>query len=223
MEQPHVLNGDHGLIGESFEEGNLLVGKRANLGATNPYAPDGHTFSQQRSIKYGSSTSNLLRDSTIRIFSVDLRFDIMDVNCLAVDDGSASGKASTEWQKTRRLALAQPRISPQPEGCRLQGEVLPRRLHRITCAAFSATTSSTGCNIRRRAGNHAQDFTRGSLLFQRLLEFVEQPDVLDGNHRLVGESLKQFDLRRGEGAHLDATRGQCSNEFPLLTKGSGQE
>ena len=55
------------------------------------------------------------------------------------------------------------------------------------------------------------------------LEFLEQPHVLDGDHGLVGEGFKQLDLRRGEGAHLDATCVQRSNEFPLLTKGNGQE
>ena len=78
-------------------------------------------------------------------------------------------------------------------------------------------------NIRRRAGDDAQDFTRRSLLLQRFLEFLEQPHVLDGDHRLVGEGFKELDLRRGEGAHLGATCVQCSNEFPLLTKGNGQE
>ena len=52
------------------------------------------------------------------------------------------------------------------------------------------------------------------------LQFLEQPHVLDGDHRLVGKGFEEFDLRRGEGAHLDATRGQVSNEFPLLTKGN---
>ena len=27
FEQPHVLDRDHGLIGESFKEGNLLIGE----------------------------------------------------------------------------------------------------------------------------------------------------------------------------------------------------
>ena len=78
-------------------------------------------------------------------------------------------------------------------------------------------------DVRRRAGDHAQNLTRRRLLLQRLLEFLEQPDVLDGDHGLIGEGFKQLDLRRGEGTHLGATRDQCSNEFPLLTKGNGQE
>ena len=65
-------------------------------------------------------------------------------------------------------------------------------------------------NIRRRTGDDAQDFTRRCLLLQRLLEFLEQPDVLDGDHRLVGEGFEEFDLRRREGAHFDPTGGQRS-------------
>src|SRR5262249_11517968 len=77
-------------------------------------------------------------------------------------------------------------------------------------------------NIRRRAGDDPQNFTRCSLLLQRLFEFLEQPHVLDSDHRLLSEGFKQLDLRRGEGAYLDATREQSSNELPLLTKRSGQ-
>ena len=78
-------------------------------------------------------------------------------------------------------------------------------------------------NVRRRTGDDAQNFTCRGLLLQRLLEFLKQPHVLDGDHGLVGESFEQLDLRRGEGAHLDATRAQYSNEFSLLTKGNDQE
>src|SRR5262249_6537476 len=37
------------------------------------------------------------------------------------------------------------------------------------------------------------------------------------------ESFEEFDLRRREGAHLGATRGQCSNEIAFLTKRNRQE
>src|SRR5215472_19288102 len=55
-----------------------------------------------------------------------------------------------------------------------------------------------------------------------LLQFFEQPHVLDGDHSLVGKGLQQLDLRQGERSHRGATCGHISNEFPLLTKGSGQ-
>ena len=31
------------------------------------------------------------------------------------------------------------------------------------------------------------------------VEFLEQPHVLDGDHRLIGEGFEELDLRRGEG------------------------
>ena len=60
-----------------------------------------------------------------------------------------------------------------------------------TRAALSATHQHR-LNIRRRAGDHTQDFTRRGLLLQRLLEFVEQPDVFDGDHRLIGEGFESL-------------------------------
>ena len=78
-------------------------------------------------------------------------------------------------------------------------------------------------NIRRRTGDDTQNIACRRLLLQRLREFLEQPHVLNRDHSLVGEGFEKLDLRRGEGAHLDATCAQSSNEFPLLTKGNGQE
>ena len=75
-------------------------------------------------------------------------------------------------------------------------------------------------NIRRRTGNHAENLARRSLLFQRFLEFVEQPYVLDRNDRLIGKCFEKLDLHRREGAHLDATGAQPSDNFSVLTKGS---
>src|SRR5215469_5950918 len=99
--------------------------------------------------------------------------------------------------------------------------------HAILCAADARSPLSNGfqhrLDIRGRAGNHAQNLTRRSLLFQRLFEFVEQPDVFDGDHGLVGEGFEQFDLRRSEWPHLHATCDQCSNDFLVQTKRNSQE
>ena len=65
--------------------------------------------------------------------------------------------------------------------------------------------SSTGWISVGELAMTPKDFTRGSLLLQRFLEFLEQPHVLDGDDGLIGEGFEQLDLRRGEGAHLDAT------------------
>ena len=31
LKQPHVLDGDHGLVGEGLEQGDLLVGERTDF------------------------------------------------------------------------------------------------------------------------------------------------------------------------------------------------
>ena len=56
-------------------------------------------------------------------------------------------------------------------------------------------------NIRRRAGDHAQNLARRRLLFQCFgelpvagIEFVEQADVLDGDDRLASKCLQELDL-----------------------------
>ena len=57
--------------------------------------------------------------------------------------------------------------------------------------------------IERRPADDLEHVGRGRLLLKRLrqlararLDFVEQPHVLDGDHRLVGEGLEQRDLLR---------------------------
>ena len=146
---------------------------------------------------------------------------VMDVNRLPVENGSAdrnprvdrSRSDSGRLESIHRCATSRSIIAVNAPNHRIVRIAQPRRIlgdhiqHRL--------------NIRRRAGDDAQDLTRRSLLLQRFLEFLEQPHVLDGDHRLVGEGFEELDLRRGEGAHLGATCDQCSNEFPLLTKGSG--
>ena len=67
-------------------------------------------------------------------------------------------------------------------------------------AALSATASSTGwMSVGER--DDPEDLAGRRLLLQRLgelpialLEFVEQPGVLDGDDGLIGEGLEQLDL-----------------------------
>src|SRR5215467_3872907 len=70
-------------------------------------------------------------------------------------------------------------------------------LHGNRCVSRPANSGSIlrhhiqhGLNVRRGAGDHAKDLAGGSLLLQRLFEFLEQPHVFDGNHGLVGESFE---------------------------------
>ena len=47
LEQPHILDGDHSLIGEGFKQFDLLFGERADLHAADMNRPDGNSLAQK--------------------------------------------------------------------------------------------------------------------------------------------------------------------------------
>ena len=52
LEQPHVLDGDDGLVGEGLEQLDLLVGEGSGLArAPTAIAPDGHAVAQHRNAR----------------------------------------------------------------------------------------------------------------------------------------------------------------------------
>ena len=60
-------------------------------------------------------------------------------------------------------------------------------------------------HVRRRAADDAEHFRSRRLMLQRLpqfcialLDFLEQPNVLDGDDRLVGEGFEKSDLLVGK-------------------------
>ena len=55
LEQPHVLDGDHGLVGEGFEKGDLFLRERTDLRSANHNRPDGNTLAEQWRSKNSSS------------------------------------------------------------------------------------------------------------------------------------------------------------------------
>ena len=56
FEQPHVLDGDDGLVGEGFQQSDLLLREWADCGAPDQNNADRTPFSQQRGDQYGSNT-----------------------------------------------------------------------------------------------------------------------------------------------------------------------
>src|SRR5262245_61076922 len=187
LKQPHVLDSDDSLIGESLEQRDLLLRERTDFCTTNCDTPNGPALPQQWRYKHGSSTSNLLRYPSIRIFRFDLPQYVVYVDRLTVEHSPACRNASTEWYK-------------------FDGRHCPVFRHDPKLITFRAFYQSIVCvtqsrsifrnhiqhrlDIRRRAGDHAKNLTRRRLLLQRFLQLVEQSHVLDSNHRLVSEGLK---------------------------------
>ena len=75
--------------------------------------------------------------------------------------------------------------------------------------AFASMASNTGSSSPGELADDLQHLRGRGLLLQRLgkiararLHLVEQPHVLDRDHRLVGEGRDQLDLLVGERPHL---------------------
>jgi hypothetical protein len=76
-----------------------------------------------------------------------------------------------------------------------------------------------GLQIGRRARDHAQDLGRGGLLLERLFRLGEQPDVLNGDDGLVGEGLKEGNLRVGEWPALLPGDGDGADRIAISQHG----
>ena len=88
--------------------------------------------------------------------------------------------------------------------------------------ALSTMASSTGCDVGRRGGDHLEHVGGGGLLLQgsdrssrACLHLVEQADVLDRDHRLVGEGGDEVDLLLRERFDALARQHDHADRFVL--------
>ena len=83
--------------------------------------------------------------------------------------------------------------------------------------------------LTRRGTDDTQHLRGRGLLFQRLgeiagagLHLVEQPHVLDRDHRLVGEGGEQLDLLISERLNVEPRRHQDADELPVAQQRHAQ-
>src|SRR5262245_10821724 len=69
LEQPHVLDSDHRLISEGFQESNLLFGEWTDLRAPDEDSPDGNPLAQQTSTVRDPLISCLVLESGNSVFT----------------------------------------------------------------------------------------------------------------------------------------------------------
>src|SRR5215831_15642142 len=81
-------------------------------------------------------------------------------------------------------------------------------------------------HVRRRAADDAEHLGGCGLMFQglaqfciALLEFFEQPHILDSDYRLSGKSLKRLDLSLGERTNLRSSDIDYTNRIPFPEHG----
>ena len=136
---------------------------------------------------------------------------------------SASASDVLDWI-VRRSQRTRPTTEPSPDSNRVRSRPSPTAGRRgrppqadlalrpedtpavapHSRAAFSTSVSKTGWRSNGRAADHLAGFRpwrsaarapRSARRF-RALQFREQADVLDRDHRLIGEGLEELDLAR---------------------------
>ena len=214
LEQPHVLDGDHRLVGEGLEQPDLPVGERLDLASASRRS--------RRSARPPAASARPGRSGIPARAALPASGDVrLGSGCRgcgrplrsqdrAADDVSGVGTSGCTRRTTSRASAVTPWSA-----AKWTSSPSNRRQHASSAshsrAALSTMASKTGWRSVGELEMTAQDLRGRRLLLQRLgqlaiarLQLLEQPHVLDRDHRLVGEGLQQLDLLVGERAGLSS-------------------
>ena len=84
LEQPNVLDGDDGLVGEGFEQFDLSVRERTHFNAAYNDDTDRRTLSEQRRYQDGANTRDPVQIFALGILVIKYRLHVRNVNGPAV-------------------------------------------------------------------------------------------------------------------------------------------
>jgi len=89
FEQPRILDGDDGLVGERLKQRDLPIGKRTNLGASDRYCTDCFASAHKRDGKNGAMTESPGNLASLRIL-ICFGLQICNMDCFSVQDGTSN-------------------------------------------------------------------------------------------------------------------------------------
>ena len=201
VKQPHVLNGDHRLIGKCRHQLDLLLRKRALCLSCENEHPNGQTFAHERNAEHGAKTHSPLHFPR-REFSI--RENIVHMHRPGFEHRTSRDRATSHVQGPLADYLPFLRGESETRFDTVHRAPLANDPHRVGIAQACCRCGERiqhPLQVERRAADHLEHVGGGGLLLQRLAqivgaptELVKQPRVLDGNYRLVGKSCHQLDL-----------------------------
>src|SRR5215467_12417961 len=218
LEQPHVLDGDDGLVGEGLEQRDLLVGERPYLISVDCDDTEQRSRSDHRDRHDTSDgVDQVLHPKCV----LGLAQRIFDVDGLTLEGGTPRRATPSghdgiffeirfELRAGVVLRCGMQTLTVEPPDSTVLRAAEPHRV-------FDQRLEDW-LEIEGRAADDLEDLARRRLLLQRLtnlrvglgqrpillLQFREQPHVLDGDDCLVGEGLQQLDLAIRERPGLGA-------------------
>ena len=191
VEQAHVLDRDHRLVGEGLEQRDLLVrkwpGSAGRRRWRRSHVPRARAApSMLRNPGYArSATHRKLASSSTSGIATALHVRIA-LRSRHVAAGRPRPEAADRLGTFRsRVRRAPPDGSARRRSVKTLAEAGAAELH----CALATMASNTGCTSVGELADHPQDLARRRLPLERLLGLVEQAHVLDRDHRLVGEGL----------------------------------
>ena len=192
FEQPHVLDGDDRLVGEGFDQLDLLVGEWLDGRACQRDHADRMSFAQQRHAQHGAEAADLLRFGP-DVFRIGQT--VREVNRARFQRGAPDKRPAARPDRVADDVLpvlfGKAVVGGQPIGAVVKAEnegafrvaQLGRRIHERI---------ENRRQIEGRAADDLEHVGGRGLLLQRLPQFVEQPRVLDGDDGLGGEIRQQL-------------------------------
>ncbi len=200
VEQAHVFDRDHGLVGEGFQEGDVLRVERALRRPRHDERADPLVIPQHRYLQHGLYAVGPC-DRALEFRDV-VAFPVRNMQDLAVED-DLRGKILLAVERQPAHLFGQ--VLAARRGIAGHDDLLPlaqqdRHIHPVDQpGAGSSDRVEHRLRVVRRTADDTQDLGGRRLPLQGLLGLVEQPHVLDRDHGLVGKGRHQADLAGGKG------------------------
>src|SRR5262249_21523054 len=222
IEQAHILDGNHRLVGEGCEQLDLLVSEWRDLRLPQTYCAERHALAQQGYCQHCPGTRQLLGFREI-IFPVCPAVWNLHYTALEQRATCRSSPPCADWG-------ALPQLQGTGRGIVGSGGTAAFAIVAENHAVLGTANADgilqqrpkDALEVERCPADGLEHLGRGSLLPQRFaqllrarLHLVEQPHILDRDHRLVGEGLDQLDLLVGKRPHGFAYYVEHTNRIPL--------
>ncbi len=230
VEKAHILDRDHGLVGEGLQQCNLRCGKRAGLGSSDCNPADDITLAQQR---HGEHAAESARCRRARDHVIGVGENIFDHAHRSRRNRTRHGgiAAGWPWEETSQ-ALDVVRVHVDECGEVDKRPVVGEHVGEVGIAKLrdrSGNRVEHRLHVGLRPADDAQDVAGRGLLLERLrevavagAELVEEADVLNRDDRLIGKRLQQRDLRIGEGAGIRLADGDGPKRLTVAHEGNGE-
>src|SRR5262249_52111496 len=223
VEQPHVLDRDHRLVGEGGHQLDLIVGKWAHGASHQHDHANRFAFTQQRNTEHRTVVADF-RWLYKLVFRIGENVGYLNDSAFKRGPAGDSSSSQLDWivphilDKHRRVTVT----SDLPVGFVLLARNGSQVRLAQPCRRFDQRIEH-GLQIEGRAADDLEHVGGSGLLLQRLPQFVEQASVLDGDDRLGREVRDQFDLLVGKGADLLAIDGDHADQLVLIKHRHGDE